>query len=105
MTLPEIVIEQKPPRWPVALVIAGLVVALAPIAFLTFVNMIFWGFSGGEGGLYTVGFFVLPIAYILGIVAVIIFRARFVRVGLLVLAALLVLVIADAFVIVPLFVS
>ena len=105
MTLPEIVIEEKPSRLPRVLLIVVWLLAALPVAFFTFVNMVFWGFSGGNGGLYTVGFFVLPIAMLLSGVALVLVRKRALRPSVLIVAALYVLVIADAFVIIPNFVG
>ena len=105
MTLPEIVIEENPSRVPRVLLVVAWIVALAPVAFFTFVNMIFWGFSNGEGGLYTVGFFVLPIVWVLAGVALLLLRKRPIRLRVTALVVLALLIIADAFVIIPLFVG
>jgi hypothetical protein len=100
MTLPEIVIEEKPPRWPVVLLYVAYPLALAPVALLAFINLFFAGVSGGPHLFFAVA---LPLVWICGLVLSIVWSERRIAVGWGLLALLAVLSFADALLLLPFF--
>ena len=106
--LEEIVIESPadaPRRWPTVLLYVGFALVLVPLLVLAYIDLIFWGFSGGTLSAYSVLLIALPAAWLVALVVSIIVRGKRLLVGTIGLCLVIALVMVNLFVVVPLFVS